>query len=486
MIGAPMFHALGFAHALLDVGLGSTLVAAPPLRPGAVARRASSEHARDRLVVVPVMLQRILDARRRGSPRATSSRAADRLLRRLAARRPSSRPRARRVRRRGLQPLRLDRGRLRHDRHAGGSARRARRRRAGRRSGTDVRLFDDGGRAGRRAAGPGASSSATASRSRATPAAATRRSIDGLMSTGDVGHFDAAGRLFIDGRDDEMIVSGGENVFPREVEELLDAHPDVDEAAVIGVPDDEFGQRLRAFVVRAPGAELERGRGPGLRARRTSPASRCRATSCSSTSCRATPPARCSSASWRSGSPAEPATRGRPVKHARSSRSLAQLADTRRIAAEVLDDPTGIVGRNAPLYGLNAPRLAVPRTSLEAAVEGKVAMVTGASSGIGRASALRIGRSRRDGAAGRARGRGARGGAEGDRVGWRQGARARLRPLRPVGDRAPRRGRLGGGATSNPRQQRRALDLALGRALPTRRFHDNQRTSSATTSAPCG
>jgi fatty-acyl-CoA synthase len=73
--------------------------------------------------------------------------------------------------------------------------------------------------------------------------------IDGLMSTGDVGHFDPQGRLYIDGRDDEMIVSGGENVFPREVEELLITHPAVADVAVIGVEDPEFGQRLRAFVV---------------------------------------------------------------------------------------------------------------------------------------------------------------------------------------------------------------------------------------------
>ncbi|HEY0515773.1 MAG TPA: acyl-CoA synthetase [Solirubrobacteraceae bacterium] len=78
--------------------------------------------------------------------------------------------------------------------------------------------------------------------------------VDGLMSTGDVGHFDASGRLFVDGRDDEMIVSGGENVFPREVEDLLADHDDVEEAAVIGVPDEDFGQRLKAFVVLRNGA----------------------------------------------------------------------------------------------------------------------------------------------------------------------------------------------------------------------------------------
>jgi fatty-acyl-CoA synthase len=81
--------------------------------------------------------------------------------------------------------------------------------------------------------------------------------IDGLLSSGDVGHFDSDGRLFVDGRDDEMIVSGGENVFPREVEDLLADHGAVVEVAVIGVPDDEFGQRLKAFVVLAPEAEAD-------------------------------------------------------------------------------------------------------------------------------------------------------------------------------------------------------------------------------------
>jgi acyl-CoA synthetase (AMP-forming)/AMP-acid ligase II len=82
-----------------------------------------------------------------------------------------------------------------------------------------------------------------------------KQAIDGLLSSGDVGHIDAGGRLFIDGRDDEMIVSGGENVFPREVEDLLADHAAVVEVAVIGVEDEEFGQRLKAFVV--AGAEAE-------------------------------------------------------------------------------------------------------------------------------------------------------------------------------------------------------------------------------------
>ncbi|RBM16010.1 acyl-CoA synthetase [Prauserella sp. PE36] len=81
--------------------------------------------------------------------------------------------------------------------------------------------------------------------------------IDGLLSSGDVGHFDEDGLLFIDGRDDEMIVSGGENVYPVEVENLLVEHENVAEAAVIGVPDEEYGQRLKAFVVLTKGASLD-------------------------------------------------------------------------------------------------------------------------------------------------------------------------------------------------------------------------------------
>jgi acyl-CoA synthetase (AMP-forming)/AMP-acid ligase II len=83
-----------------------------------------------------------------------------------------------------------------------------------------------------------------------------KEAIDGLLSSGDVGHFDAEGRLFVDGRDDEMIVSGGENVFPREVEDLLADLDGVVEVAVIGVADPQFGQRLKAFVVVREDAEL--------------------------------------------------------------------------------------------------------------------------------------------------------------------------------------------------------------------------------------
>jgi fatty-acyl-CoA synthase len=85
----------------------------------------------------------------------------------------------------------------------------------------------------------------------------TKERVHGLMSSGDVGHFDADGRLFVTGRADDMIVSGGENVFPLEIEEVLLSHDDVVDALVVGVPDDEFGQRLSAFIVRAPGGTVD-------------------------------------------------------------------------------------------------------------------------------------------------------------------------------------------------------------------------------------
>ena len=85
----------------------------------------------------------------------------------------------------------------------------------------------------------------------------TKQIIDGYMSSGDMGHFDENGLLFVDGRDDDMIVSGGENVFPQEVENLLVEHEDVSDAAVVGVDDAEFGKRLRAFVVLEPGAQQD-------------------------------------------------------------------------------------------------------------------------------------------------------------------------------------------------------------------------------------
>jgi acyl-CoA synthetase (AMP-forming)/AMP-acid ligase II len=78
----------------------------------------------------------------------------------------------------------------------------------------------------------------------------------GRVATGDRGHLDPVGRLFLDGRIDDMIVSGGENVYPAPVAATLATHPDVEDAVLAPVPDDEFGQRLRAWVQVRPGSVL--------------------------------------------------------------------------------------------------------------------------------------------------------------------------------------------------------------------------------------
>lgn len=88
-------------------------------------------------------------------------------------------------------------------------------------------------------------------------AKAAKTVVDGMTSTGDMGYLDNAGRLFIVGREDDMIISGGENVYPRAVENALAQHPAIADNAVIGVPDERFGQRLAAFVVAQPGSEID-------------------------------------------------------------------------------------------------------------------------------------------------------------------------------------------------------------------------------------
>lgn len=90
------------------------------------------------------------------------------------------------------------------------------------------------------------------------PAAGEAKAVvDGMTSTGDMGYLDNAGRLFIVGREDDMIISGGENVYPRAVENALAQHPAIADSVVIGVPDERFGQRLAAFVVARPGSDVD-------------------------------------------------------------------------------------------------------------------------------------------------------------------------------------------------------------------------------------
>ena len=256
MIAAPMFHSWGFAHFTLGLALGSTLV----LRRKFDAEetlRASAQHRASALALVPVMLQRILDL-----PAETIARYDLRALKVIAVS-GSALPGEMATRAMDVfgdilynlygstevawatiaTPADL--------RAAPGTAGRAP-------LGTVVKLLDDAGhevpsgQTGRIFVGNEMVFDGYTG-------GGGKEIIDGLMSTGDVGRFDAGGRLFVDGRDDEMIVSGGENVFPREVEDLLADLAGVAEVAVIGVPDEHFGQRLKAFVVAREGAALSEG-----------------------------------------------------------------------------------------------------------------------------------------------------------------------------------------------------------------------------------
>ena len=249
----PMFHALGFAQALVGVGLGSTLVIRRRYDPEETLR-SIERHRPTAMVMVPVMLARAVDKLPEMDPKPDTSSlriiflsgsalGADLAVRATEAFGPViynlygstevayatiATP----------DDLRAEPG------TAGKVVR-----------GSVVRLFDEHGHdvpqgeTGRIFVG-------NLGQFEGYTGGGTKEMIQGLMSSGDVGHFDREGRLFIDGRDDEMIVSGGENVFPAEVEELLSSHEAVTEAAVIGVDDEQFGQRLKAFVVTRSGAGL--------------------------------------------------------------------------------------------------------------------------------------------------------------------------------------------------------------------------------------
>jgi acyl-CoA synthetase (AMP-forming)/AMP-acid ligase II len=252
-IAAPLFHSWGFAHFTIGLMLNSTLVLQRRFDPEASLAAVASARA-DSLVVVPVMMQRILDlpaeTRRRYDCSSLSLVAAsgsalpgdlatewmdeygDTLYNLYGSTEVAWATIA--------SPVEM--------RAAPGTAGTPPR-------GTVVRLYDEqgrpvpGGRTGRIFVG-------NEFLFEGYTGGGTKDEIDGLMATGDVGRFDAGGRLFVEGRDDEMIVSGGENVFPKEVEDLLARHDAIAEAAAVGVPDAEFGQRLLAFVVPRAGAEV--------------------------------------------------------------------------------------------------------------------------------------------------------------------------------------------------------------------------------------
>ena len=132
---------------------------------------------------------------------------------------------------------------------------------------------------------------------------------DGFQTVGDIAYRDDEGFLYICDRKKDMIISGGMNIYPAEIEAALEAHPDIYEAAVFGIPSEEWGELVHAVVVKRPGAALDDDGRHRPTPASTSPATRCRARSRGSTSSRRPAPARSSSASC--GPPTGPAARPR-------------------------------------------------------------------------------------------------------------------------------------------------------------------------------
>ncbi len=253
VISAPMFHSWGYAHFTLALPLSSTIVLRRKFDPED-ALRAIAQHRATALAVVPVMLQRIMDL---GPETLTRY---DTHALRIIALSGSALPGELAIRAMdafgdvlynlyGSTEVAWATIATPEDlRAAPGTAGRAP-------IGTVVKLLDERGEE----VGPGQGGRIFVGNEmmfEGYTGGGGKEIVRGLMSTGDMGRFDAGGRLFVDGRDDEMIVSGGENVFPREVEDLLADHGEIEEAAVVGVSDEEFGQRLRAFVVARGGAGL--------------------------------------------------------------------------------------------------------------------------------------------------------------------------------------------------------------------------------------
>ena len=252
MIAAPMFHSWGFVHFTLGMSLSSTLVLNRKFDPEETLK-VTAQHECTALIVVPVMMQRILELPEETLQQYDLSKV------RVVAVSGSALPGALSDRWMDVfgdnvynlygstevawasiaTPADL--------RAAPGTAGRPP-------HGTIVRIYDDDGQV----AADGATGRIFVGNEmqfEGYTGGGNKDAIDGLLSSGDVGHFDDDGRLFVDGRDDDMIVSGGENVFPAEVEDLLSGHEAVAEVAVFGVDDEKFGQRLKAVVVLRDGAK---------------------------------------------------------------------------------------------------------------------------------------------------------------------------------------------------------------------------------------
>ncbi|BBZ59536.1 acyl-CoA ligase FadD12 [Mycolicibacterium monacense] len=253
VIVAPMFHAWGFSQLLFAGLLACTIVTRRRFDPEATLALVD-EHKATGLIVVPVMFDRIMDL-----PDEVRARYSGRSLRFAAASGSRMRP--------DVVTAFMDQfGDVIYNNYNATEAGmiatatpadlRAAPDTAGTPAdGTEIRIFDPDFRE----LPPGETGSIfvrSGTLFDGYTSGSTKDFHDGFMASGDVGYLDENGRLFVVGRDDEMIVSGGENVYPIEVEKTLAAHPGVAEAEVLGVDDEKYGQRLAAFVVPAAGAAL--------------------------------------------------------------------------------------------------------------------------------------------------------------------------------------------------------------------------------------
>lgn len=250
VVPAPFFHAWGLAHLLITLALSGTVVVRPEFDPDLTLRDVAGHRARV-LVTVPAMLQRVcaldphvLAASDTGSLRVIASsgsalpgRLASEVIDRFGPVLYNVYGSTEVATATVATPADLRRSPATAGRPA---------------PGVRMEVLDQEGRP----VPPGTTGRVfvgNAARFDGYTGGGGKETVRGLLSTGDLGHFDTKGCLHIDGREDDMIVSGGENVYPAEVEDLLGHHPDIAEAAVVGVPDERFGQALKAIVVLKPG-----------------------------------------------------------------------------------------------------------------------------------------------------------------------------------------------------------------------------------------
>ncbi|MDT4926309.1 MAG: fatty-acyl-CoA synthase [Pseudonocardiales bacterium] len=254
VLAAPAFHAWGLLSSMLSLGLGNTIVTARKTDPK-FTLDAMEKHRADALITVPILLSRLLEV---GESEITSRDFDALRIIALSGSALSAELAERTMDLFGDVVYNLyGSTEVAYATIATPADLRAAPGTVGRPpQGTRIKLLDQDGKE----AAPGESGRIFVGSSmqfEGYTGGGSKEVVAGMMATGDVGHFDDAGRLFVDGRDDDMIVSGGENVFPAEVEELLASHEAVSEAAVVGVDDPDYGKRLRAYVVRSDGSDVD-------------------------------------------------------------------------------------------------------------------------------------------------------------------------------------------------------------------------------------